>query len=240
MRAASLGLLVASSLALSSMLTPALANSPPTIDVTGQGETAVAPDMAILSLSVMREAETAREALDEANAAMSEVIEAMRGEGVESRDLQTSGLSITPRYVYPERNGEEGPRIVGYQVSNTLTVRVRDIERVGEVLDLSVTLGVNQGGGIVLTNDDPAAALEDARSAAVENAKSKAQTLAEAAGVRLGRVMSMSEQTRASEPRPMGVPQMAMRVAAEDASVPIETGENTYHVNVNVSFEILQ
>ena len=240
MRAASLGLLVASSLALSSMLTPALANPAPTIDVTGQGEAAVAPDMAILSLSVMREAETAREALDQANEAMGEVIEAMRGEGVEGRDLQTSGLSIEPRYVYPERAGEEGPRIVGYQVSNTLTVRVRDIERVGEVLDLSVTLGVNQGGSIVLTNDDPAAALEDARTAAVANAKSKAETLAEAAGVRLGRVMSISEQTRGAEPRPMAAPQMAMRVAAEDASVPIEAGENTYHVHVNVSFEILQ
>ncbi len=240
MRAASFGLLVASSFALSTMLTPALANSTPTIVVTGQGETAVAPDMAILSLSVMREADTAREALDQANAAMREIVEAMRGEGVESRDLQTSGLSINPRYVYPQRNGEEGPRIVGYQVSNTLTVRVRDIERVGEVLDLSVTLGVNQGGSIVLTNDDPAAALEDARSAAVENAKSKAETLAAAAGVRLGRVMSISEQTRGAYPRPMGVPQMAMRAVAEDASVPIEAGENTYHVNVDVSFEILQ
>ncbi|MGY6710653.1 MAG: SIMPL domain-containing protein [Rhizobiaceae bacterium] len=240
MRAASLGLLVASSLALSSMLAPALADSTPTIDVTGQGETAVAPDMAILSLSVMREAETAREALDQANAAMREIVEAMREEGVESRDLQTAGLSINPRYVYPDRGGEEGPRIVGYQVSNTLTVRVRDIERVGEVLDLSVSLGVNQGGSIVLTNDDPAAALEDARTAAVENARSKAETLAEAAGVRLGKVMSISEQMRQPEARPMGAPQMAMRAVSEDASVPIETGENTYHVNVEVSFEILQ
>jgi uncharacterized protein len=240
MRAAAFGMILVSSLALAGIAAPAFAQATPTIAVTGQGEAAVAPDMAILSLSVMREAPTAREALDEANAAMREVIAAMREEGVESRDLQTSGLSINPRYVYPERSSEEGPRIVGYQVSNTLTVRVRDIERVGEVLDLSVTLGVNQGGSIVLTNDDPAAALEDARSEAVKNARSKAETLAEAAGVRLGRVMSISEQTRMPEFRPLGAPQMGMRAVAEDASVPVEAGENTYHVNVDVSFEILQ
>lgn len=240
MRAAMLGFIVVSSLAMTSMLTPALAQAGPTIAVTGQGEAAVAPDMAILSLSVMRQAQTAREALDDANAAMREIIEAMREEGVESRDLQTSGLSINPRYVYPERPGGEGPRIVGYEVSNTLTVRVRDIERVGEVLDLSVTLGVNQGGGIVLTNDDPATALEDARSAAVKNARAKAETLAEAAGVRLGRVMSISEQVRQPDMRPLGAPQMAMRAVAEDSSVPVEAGENTYQVNVDVSFEILQ
>lgn len=240
MRAAAFGIIFASSLALTGFAAPALAQSTPTIAVTGQGEAAVAPDMAILSLSVMREAATAREALDEANAAMRDVIEAMRGEGVESRDLQTSGLSIQPRYVYPERSGEEGPRIVGYQVSNTLTVRVRDIERVGQILDLSVTLGVNQGGSILMTNDDPAAALEDARSAAVENARAKAETLAEAAGVRLGRVMSISEQMRQPDMRPLGAPPMAMRMAAEDASVPVEAGENTYRVNVDVSFEILQ
>jgi uncharacterized protein len=194
--------------------------------------------MAILHLTVMREAETARAALDEANAAMNEVIAAMREQGVAGRDLQTSGLSISPRYVYPDRGQDRTPRIVGYQVANSLTVRVREIERVGQILDLSVTMGVNQGGGIQLTNEDPAATLEDARRSAVENARAKAETLADAAGLRLGRVLSISEQARQPEARPMAQPAM-MRMEA-DASVPIETGENTFEVLVDMSFEILQ
>lgn len=239
MRAASLALVTASALVLSGALAPAHAQSTPTIQVTGQGETAVAPDMAVLSLTVMREAETARAALDEANQAMREVIAAMKEKGIEDRDLQTSGLSINPRYVYPDRGEDRTPRIVGYQVSNSLTVRVREIEMVGEVLDLSVTMGVNQGGGIVLTNDDTAAVLEEARKAAVENARAKAETLAEAAGVRLGRVMSIDEQARQPEARPMAQPAM-MRMEVADASVPIQAGENVYQIHVNVSFEILQ
>jgi uncharacterized protein len=239
MRPAAFTLLLASSLFLVGLTPHASAQTSPTIQVSGKGEAAVAPDMAILSLTVMREAETAREALDEANAAMGEVIAAMRGEGVADRDLQTSGLSISPRYVYPERGEDNGPRIVGYQVTNSLTVRVREIERVGEILDLSVTMGVNQGGNIVLTNDDPAATLEEARRSAVENARAKAETLADAAGVRLGRVMSMSEQMQEPPVRPLSQPAM-MRMEAADASVPIETGESTYEVHVDVSFEILQ
>lgn len=208
------------------------------IRVSGVGEAAIAPDMALLTLTVMREAETAREALDEANSAMAAVVEAMKEEGVADRDLQTAGLSINPRYHYPDRGENRSPRIVAYQVTNTLSVRVREFERVGEILDLSVTLGVNQGGDIVLTNDDPTAALEEARRAAVEDAMSKANTLAEAAGVEVGRVLEMSEQAEPQPPRPLSQPAMRMELAAD--SVPVEAGENTYRVQVSVSFEILQ
>lgn len=211
----------------------------PRVVVTGEGETAIAPDMAIVSLAVMREAETARDALDANNEAMSAVIKAMKDAGIEQRDIQTAGLQINPRYVYPQNNaGEQQPRIVAYQVSNTLTVRVRDIATVGEVIDSSVTLGVNQGGNITFTNDDPAAATTEARKRAVEDAMARARTLAEAAGVELGGILELSEQSFAPPPMPLGG--RAYRMEAASDAVPVEAGENTYRVQVNVTFEIKQ
>ena len=212
----------------------------PRIVVAGEGEASVAPDMALISLSVMREAETARAALDENNAAMASVIAAMREAGIESRDLQTSGLNISPRYVYPQGgDGEQQPRIVAYQVSNTLSVRVRDLAKAGEILDSAVTLGVNQGGNISFTNDDPDAAITQARIRAVEDAMARARTLAEAAGVELGGIVELTEQTFSHQPMPQDGRAMRMEAAAADA-VPIEAGENTYRVQVNVTFELRQ
>lgn len=210
----------------------------PSIIVTGKGEATLAPDMAILNLAVTREAETAREALDLNNEAMAEVIAALKEAGIEDRDLQTSGLSIAPRYVYPnEENGETEPRITGYQVTNALTVRVRQIEAVGTILDRSVSLGVNQGGGIAFVNDDPSEAMEEARREAVEDAMDRASVLAEAAGVRLGEVTRISEQMVAP-PQPLQEHAMMRMAASDQAAVPVETGENSYVVHVDVTFAI--
>lgn len=211
----------------------------PSIVVMGEGEVSVSPDMAVMMLAVMREAKTAREALDANNTAMADVIAAMKEGGVEPRDLQTSGLSISPQYVYPnDKNGEEKPRITGYQVTNSLTVRVRDMTKVGELLDRSVTLGVNQGGNITFTNDDPSEALQEARKKAVADALAKARTLAEAAGVKLGKVRQISEQSFRQPPMPLRA--KAMRMEAADAAVPVEAGENSYQIHVNMSFGIEQ
>jgi uncharacterized protein YggE len=211
----------------------------PRISVTGEGEASVSPDMAILTLSVMREAETARAALDANNEAMGKVIAAMKEEGVEAKDLQTAGLAINPQYVYPDgKSDQKEPRITGYQVTNTLTVRVRDIAKVGSLLDRSVTLGVNQGGGIAFTNDDPVKALEEARREAVADAMAKAKTLAEAAGVELGKVRQISEHSIAQPPMPFQAKTMRMEAAA--AAVPVEAGENTYHVGVEMVFGLKQ
>ena len=212
----------------------------PRIAVTGQGEVALAPDMATVSLTVLREAATARDALDDNNKAMAAVIEAMRKEGIEDRDLQTSGFSIQARYVHPRQSGgsDEGPRITGYEVANTLTVRIRDMARLGAILDMSVSLGVNQGGSVSFSNANPDAALAQARTRAVADAIEKARTLAEAAGVGVGPILEMSEVTNRPYPRPMMAP-MAMRAEA-DGAVPVAGGENTYSVDVNVTFAIRQ
>lgn len=211
----------------------------PRIIVTGEGEAAVAPDTAIVSLVVMEEKATAREALTANNEAMAKVLDGMKKAGIADRDLQTSGFNIEPRYVYPEnKDGKqppEAPRIVGYAVSNSLSVRVRDLTKIGEILDQSVTLGVNQGGSLTFTNDKPDAILEEARKNAVANALAKAKTLTAAAGVELGKVIEISEQS--FNPRPMPMAQSKMRAMAAD-SVPVAAGENTYNVNVNVTFEL--
>jgi len=218
------------------------ANAPfPRILVNGEGRVDIAPDMAILSLTVTREADTARSALDANSAAMNEVIAAMKAEGIEARDLQTSRFSIQPRYSRPapKPTGErEPPQIIGYTVRNSLTVRVRDITTVGAVLDKSVTLGVNEGGNIRFTNADPSTAIEEARSLAVKDAIAKANTLATAAGVKTGKLLELSEQTYS--PRPVAMASAEMSMARSASSVPVATGENTYKVMVNASFAIDQ
>ena len=206
------------------------------ITVFGEGEMAISPDIALVTLTVMREAESAREALDANSEAMASVTSAMTSAGIESRDMQTSGFNISPRYIHPQRADEpQEPRIQAYQVTNTLSVRVRNLERLGEILDEAVTLGVNQGGSISFSNDDPSSALTEARRRAVADAVEKARTLSDAAGVSLGEVVSISEQSFSPPPVPMGA--KAMRTEAFNA-VPVESGENTYLVQVEMTFAL--
>lgn len=211
------------------------------IMVTGQGTVSIAPDMAVLTLTVSREAATAREALDANSLAMKDVLDAMKDEGIKDKDLQTTGFSIQPRYVYPsaDSGGErKPPAIVGYTVRNSLNVRVRDITRVGKILDASVTLGVNEGGDLMFTNADPSAAIKQARIEAVKDAVDKAETLATAAGVDTGDILEISEQS--FNPRPVPMARSEMSLAASADSVPVAGGVNSYKVNVNITFAIKQ
>lgn len=212
----------------------------PVISVSGEGDAAVAPDMAILSFSVVKQAETAAAALSENSKAMTEIQAALKAAGIADKDLQTSNFSVQPVYKqFEPKNGVYiPPEITGYQVTNGLTVRVRQLAKLGEILDSSVKLGINQGGDIAFTNDRPEATVTEARKAAVADAISKAKTLAEAAGVKLGRALEISENMQ----RPIPMPQTMMRAAAMEKSdsVPIAAGENTYKVNVNVTFALEQ
>jgi uncharacterized protein len=216
------------------------AGEEPRIQVSGVGTVQLAPDLAVLQLTVRREAETARAALDANSTAMKNVLAAMQAEGIEGRDLQTANFSIQPRYVYPPNQpnmARKPPRIVAYTVRNELSVRVRDIDRVGAILDKSVELGVNEGGNIQFSNADPSDALAQARTRAVEQALVKAKTLAKAAGVELGRVLEISEQSFAPRPAPMARAEMSM---AADSAVPIASGQNSYEVTVQLSVAIDQ
>jgi uncharacterized protein YggE len=143
-----------------------------------------------------------------------------------------------PQMTYPsDGRDNEAPKIVGYMVSNSLTVRIRDLARLGAVIDRSVTLGVNQGGQIVFTHSDPSPVIEAARAGAMKDAVRRASVLAEAAGGKVGRVLLIAEPPAASDPVPLKRLEMAMRTA--DA-VPVAAGENTYRVTVNAVFELDQ
>jgi uncharacterized protein YggE len=228
-------LALAAAMALPAAAQAADTPPPPRVIVLGEGEATAKPDMALLSLSVMREAATARAALDADNDAMAAVIAAMKASGIEERDLQTAGIQINPRYDYSNKpDGSQEAKLVAYQVTNTLSVRVRDIARSGEILDKAVSLGVNQGGGISFTNEDPSATITEARKKAVADAVAKARTLAEAAGVKLGRVVEISEASYAPPPQPY----LAKSMRADAAAVPVEAGENAYKVQVNMTFEL--
>jgi len=212
----------------------------PVISVTGDGESSVAPDMAIVNFAVVKQAKTAREALDENNKAMNDVLAALKSGGIAERDLQTSGFSIQPQYNYPQPvdGQQQQPQLIGYQTINSVTVRLRDLAKLGAVIDQSVSLGINQGGDIQFTNDKPDAAIEEARKDAVAEAVKKAKTLSEAAGVKLGRIIEINEHVPRAMPQP--VYRATMMKEASDAAVPVQSGENNYNVSVTVTFAIEQ
>lgn len=210
-----------------------------TITVSGTGEAHATPDTAIVTLSVSKQETTARASLDANNKAMSGVLDALKADGIETRDLQTSGFSIQPVYTYPQTNDgtSKPPELVGYQTVNSLTIRLRDIAKAGAIIDKSVTLGINQGGEIRFVNEDTKPLLKAARSEAVKDAMEKARDMTAAAGVGLGRIVDISE----SVSTPMPVPMMAMAKEADRAApVPMAPGENTYNVSVTVTFAIKQ
>jgi uncharacterized protein YggE len=209
--------------------------------VTGEGHSSVAPDMAIVTLSVVKQSKTARDALDQNSKAMGAVLATLKEAGIADRDLQTAGFSIQPQYNYP--NGNNGqpqpPELVGYQATNSLSVRIRDLSKLGSVIDQAVTLGVNQGGDIQFTNDKPEEALTAARKDAVADAMAKAKTLTDAAGVKLGHVIEISENSIRPSPQPVFRATAMMKDAAAPA-VPVQGGENTYDVTINVTYAIEQ
>lgn len=211
----------------------------PRLTVTGEGRTQAPPDMATMMLGVVSEAETAGAALAANSQSMAAIVERLRSEGIEPRDLQTSNFSVQPRYSQPPRDHDGSqpfePRIIGYSVSNDLTLRVRELERVGELLDIVVTLGANSISGPSFTLEDPTALEDEARRAAVRDAMRKAQLYAGAAGVTLGAVQRI-EEVRFERPQPMAYAAMAREAA--DSAVPIEGGELTFHARVAISWAL--
>jgi len=207
--------------------------APRTITVSGDAEIASKPDQARLSAGVVSQAETAAAALTANSTAMNRVFAALRAAGIPDNRMQTSNFSVQPQYA-PYREGNPEPqRIIGYQVSNNVTVVVDDLTKVGPTLDALVRSGANQLGGIQFTIADPKPLAERARTLAVVDGAAKARTLATAAGVTLGPLMSIQES---SNVRPVPVFAMARAVAAE--STPIAEGEERVGVNVTMTYAI--
>ena len=210
----------------------------PRIQVVGEGVVAAEPDMAVVRLTVNRKADTAEEALSANNEAMSDVISAMRKQGVDKRDMQTSGFSIQPDYNYPRptASGERpAPVLTGYTVRNTIRLTVRELENLGAIMDKSVRLGINEGGQLEWGHQNSEEYLEKARIKAVKDAKAKAETLADAADVDLGDLLELSEGRPVHSTAKMADASMTM---ARSESVPVAAGQVSYQVRVNASYAI--
>lgn len=208
----------------------------PTITVVGEGIATARPDMGIVTVGVVSQAPRARDALAQNSKSMSEVIAAVKETGIESRDIETSQISLQPQYSYPQGGSREAPKLVAYQASNNISIRVRDLDKLGTLLDRLVTSGANQIRGVELTVGEPGPMRDAARTAAMKDAARKAGILADAAGVSVVRVFSIIEDV-ADAPRPM-----ALRMSAEAAPgrppVPIEAGEQEIRGRVTAVFEI--
>lgn len=235
------GLVVVAALAAAALIGPRQSVSAPddslprVISVAGVGEVKTRPDMAVINTGVTSEAATAQEALAKNNTAMTAVINALKNAGVAEDDIQTSNFSINPVYPPYQPNQTTPPRISGYQVSNQVSARVKELAKLGAILDTLVRAGSNQISGIAFDVNEPKPFLDDARKKAVADARSRAELFAAAAGVQLGRVVQISESTTVTPPIPMFRREAAM---AQDTSVPIAAGQQTLSANVSITYEI--
>ncbi|SPH24927.1 26 kDa periplasmic immunogenic protein [Defluviimonas aquaemixtae] len=214
----------------------AVAQEPPaTITVTGEGRVEAAPDMATISLGVTTEAETASAAMTENSDAVAAVLTRLAETGIDDRDIQTSGLSLGPRYNYRSSDGE-APEITGYTVSNMVTVRLRALDTLGGILDRVVSDGANTLNGLAFGLQDDRDAMDEARRGAVAEAARKAALYADAAGVTLGPILSIHEGG-AMMPQPK---MMAEASFARDGGVPVAGGELSIGADVTIVYAIAQ
>ena len=213
------------------------------MQITGHGEIMAAPDTAYVTSGVTSQGTTAKEALDANTKDMTALIATLKAAGIESVDIQTSGFSVNPNYVYTDQKDANGyqlpPKIVGYTVTNGVTVHVRDLTKLGVVLDQAVTVGANTISGINFAVEDPTELYNEARKAAFADAKSKADLYAQAAGVELASLSLISEQQGYNAP-PMPYAAKAEFASRDVAAVPVEVGQLTFSIDVNVNWDLEQ
>lgn len=223
-------------------LAPAFAQSTPpdtprmterTVSVSAQGRVSAAPDRASISTGVQTEADTAREAMARNTAAMSKLIDGLKALGIAAKDIQTTAIQVNPRYTNP-RDGKP-PVINGYTALNQVRIVVVDIKKIGEVLDAALTLGANQMGGIGFEVSTAETLKDDARKAAMVNARRRAELYAAAAGATLGQVLSIAEDVRMAGPAPYAG-RMKSMAAAQD--VPVEAGSVDLETTVHVTWSL--
>lgn len=211
---------------------------PPAVSVSGEGVAAAAPDIAILTSGVVTTAPTASAALKANAAAMAKVLTAVKAAGVEDRDVGTTGLGVQPQYDYGSGGSSaRAPQLVGYEVRNAVAIRSRAVDRLGELIDALVQAGSNQIEGLAFDVAEKDAKLDEARSAAIKDARRKAELYADSAGVKLGPLLSVEEEASGTEPP---VQPFAGRMKAMDqaAATPIARGEQELRVRVTAKWGI--
>jgi uncharacterized protein YggE len=218
----------------------------PTVSVSGHGQVNVPPDTASVSIGIDVIRPTLGKAQEQATAQATAVIEALKGAGIADEDIQTAYFSVTILRDYdsaaavgstPESENADPTQITGFEILNQLQVTVRDTDMLGALLDEAVTAGANSINGVTFYVDDQTAAASEARVEAVEDARTKAEELAAAAGLTLGPVISIVEGTVSPMPPPM--PAAAdVGMAEAQAAVPMQPGSSTVAVDVSMTFEL--
>ncbi len=231
MKMPKLGVLLSAYVIAAAALTPLCAGAAEKIDklvtVTGEATVAAAPDMATIRIGVTSQGKTARAASDANARDMTVVLAAIKESGVADRDIQTTSLSVQPQYD-PNKTG--AARLIGFQVNNQATVKIRDIGQLPSILDRAISAGANEMSGIEFVVSEQSKLLDKARTEAIADARRKAELYANAAGMKVGRVMSISEEGAAPPPRAF----QAVRAGA----AAIAPGEQTLRAVVTISYEL--
>jgi len=205
------------------------------LDINATGEVTRVPDLAIISAGVVSRSATASAALQDTANRMEKVLAALKRAGIEDRDIQTSSVNLNAEYRYPQN---EAPQLVGYTASNTVTVRFRDIRSSGKIVDALVGQGANQISGPNLVVDKPEAALDEARAKAIAIGRARADLYARSLGMRVARLVAVSESGGYAVPPP--APPMApmMMARGERDSTQIQPGEQKLQVSLAMIFEL--
>lgn len=204
-----------------------------TITVTATGESQATPDMAIIHLAVVTYDTTAQKALAANNKSINDIINAFKNNGIQANDLQTSGLSIYQSN--PNKNDDKQSNEKLYHVSNSLTVRIRELANAGKIFDQAMALGVNSVNGITFTNANTKPFYQEARKKAIAEAIEKAKTIAQAADVKLGKIIEINENSDYYHPTPR---LMSRAADASYTDTNFSAGELNYNVSVTMVFSI--
>lgn len=203
------------------------------LDISATGDVTRVPDLATISAGVVSRATTATSAIQQTATRMARVREALRRAGIADRDIQTSNVSLNPDYIYANN---QPPKLSGYSASNQVTIRFRDIASTGKILDALVDQGANQISGPNLSVEHPEAALDEARVKAIAAARARADLYARSLGMRVARIVAVSESGGYAPPPPM--PPMVMAARAERDQTVIDPGEQRLQVSVSMTFEL--
>lgn len=207
----------------------------PSFNLSAQGQVRVAPDMATISTGVQTEAVTAQEAMAQNRTRMNQVIAALRRAGIEERHIQTSGLNLNAVYDYLP---DQQPRLRGYQATNQVTVQVHDLDNVGAAADAVVSAGANQINGISFGLADPSAAEDAARREAVRVLQHRADLYAQATGMRIVGLRTLSEGGGYVAPPPMAYARMEMAMADAGGATPVQGGELVVQITVSAVYDV--
>ncbi len=208
------------------------------LDISANAQQKAKPDIAVVTATVVNNAATAPLARAENAKKMQAVFAILKDKKIAESDMQTSGLTINPNYIYADK---QAPKIANYQAVNTLTLTLHDLDKAPDVIDSLIQNGINQFSGPNFTIADPELALNKVRQQAMQKARARAEIYAQATGLKIKRIVSISESTNAGNPMPFRMMAKAASMTSEmaaDAPTPIASGQVDLDANVNVTYEL--